>query len=146
MLILLTINYINIITYKSCCHKLLWKNEETCKTFANRCKKLQRNEKRMNNERRFDVALGYSITVRDVITCHLCPLVSTFFNDLAVIYGELIPVPLGLALSSFDVHNDGGHTSEKGNGVIIAVLDTIKKWGNNFLDLDLIVFLKSSAS
>ena len=44
------------------------KNEETSKTVANRCKKLQRNEKKTKDERRFDVALGYSITVRDVKT------------------------------------------------------------------------------
>jgi len=42
------------------------KNEKTSKTVANRCKKLQRNGTKTKNERRFDVTLGYSITVRDV--------------------------------------------------------------------------------
>jgi len=42
------------------------KNEKTSKTVANRCKNLQRNEKKTKNERPFDVTLGYSITVRDV--------------------------------------------------------------------------------
>ena len=53
-------------TYKSCCLELLWKNKKTGKTVANRCKKLQRNGTKTKNERRFDVTLGYSITVRDV--------------------------------------------------------------------------------
>jgi len=49
-------------TYKSSCLDLLWKkNEKTSKTVANKC-----NEKSTKIERRFDVTLGYSITVRDV--------------------------------------------------------------------------------
>jgi len=44
--ILLTINYIDMRTFKSCCLELLWKKKEkTSKTVANRCKKLQRNKK-----------------------------------------------------------------------------------------------------
>jgi len=55
-------------TYKRCCLELLWKKmRKLAKTVANICKKLQRNEKKGNNERRFDVTLGYSITVCDVI-------------------------------------------------------------------------------
>jgi len=42
------------------------KDEETSTTVANKCEKLKRNEKRRKNERRFEVTLGYSITVRDV--------------------------------------------------------------------------------
>jgi len=32
-------------------------------------KKIQQNEEKQKNERSFDVTLGYSITMRDVIMC-----------------------------------------------------------------------------
>jgi len=49
-----------MLTYKSCCLELL------CGKMRKLAKQLQI-DKKTKNKRRFDVTLGYSITVRDVI-------------------------------------------------------------------------------